>query len=375
MKLSAAEQQPARVPDGVLRDLPKVCLHDHLDGALRPATVVELASAAGHRLPVDDPEALGRWIRASAGSGSLLRYLGTFEHTVAVLQTPEALVRCAREYVEDLVADGVVHAEVRWAPEQHTRGGLSMAEAVEAVRLGLSEGVLAAEDAGHIVSVTQILCALRHEDRSLDVARLVVDNRDRGVVAFDLAGPEDGFPPARHRAALELLADELMPVTLHAGEAAGIASIRDALAVGRALRLGHGVRIAEDIDIDCVEDVAVVDLGRTAQWVRDRGIALEVCPTSNLHTGAVAGFGPDPAQHPVDMLHRTGFTVTISPDNRLMSGTSVTGELAFLVEHFGYGLEDLERLQRNAASAAFLPLEDRSALDGMITEGFGGLQP
>jgi adenosine deaminase len=371
--LTSAEHQPARVPEGILRDLPKVCLHDHLDGALRPATVVELAAAAGHRLPVEAPEALGRWMRTSADSGSLERYLETFEHTVAVMQTPEALVRCAREYVEELVADGVVHAEVRWAPEQHTAGGLSMAEAVEAVRLGLSEGVLAAEDAGHIVSVTQILCAMRHGDRSLEVARLVVDNRDRGVVAFDLAGPEDGFPPARHRAALELLADELMPVTLHAGEAAGIGSIRDALATGRALRLGHGVRIAEDIDIDYLEDVAVVDLGRTAEWVRDRGIALEVCPSSNLQTGAVAAFGSAPAQHPVDMLYRTGFTVTISPDNRLMSGTSVTDELGFLVEHFGYGLEDLERLQRNAAAAAFLPLEDRSALDGLITEGFEGL--
>ncbi len=371
--LTSAEHQPARVPEGILRDLPKVCLHDHLDGALRPATVVELAAAAGHRLPVETPEALGRWMRTSADSGSLERYLETFEHTVAVMQTPEALVRCAREYVEELVADGVVHAEVRWAPEQHTAGGLSMAEAVEAVRLGLSEGVLAAEDAGHIVSVTQILCAMRHGDRSLEVARLVVDNRDRGVVAFDLAGPEDGFPPARHRAALELLADELMPVTLHAGEAAGIGSIRDALATGRALRLGHGVRIAEDIDIDYLEDVAVVDLGRTAEWVRDRGIALEVCPSSNLQTGAVAAFGSAPAQHPVDMLYRTGFTVTISPDNRLMSGTSVTDELGFLVEHFGYGLEDLERLQRNAAAAAFLPLEDRSALDGLITEGFEGL--
>ncbi|MCM3688320.1 adenosine deaminase [Kocuria rosea] len=371
--LTSAEHPPARVPEGILRDLPKVCLHDHLDGALRPATVVELAAAAGHRLPVEAPEALGRWMRTSADSGSLERYLETFEHTVAVMQTPEALVRCAREYVEELVADGVVHAEVRWAPEQHTAGGLSMAEAVEAVRLGLSEGVLAAEDAGHIVSVTQILCAMRHGDRSLEVARLVVDNRDRGVVAFDLAGPEDGFPPARHRAALELLADELMPVTLHAGEAAGIGSIRDALATGRALRLGHGVRIAEDIDIDYLEDVAVVDLGRTAEWVRDRGIALEVCPSSNLQTGAVAAFGSAPTQHPVDMLYRTGFTVTISPDNRLMSGTSVTDELGFLVEHFGYGLEDLERLQRNAAAAAFLPLEDRSALDGLITEGFEGL--
>jgi adenosine deaminase len=326
--LTSAEQHPGRVPDRVLRDLPKVCLHDHLDGALRPATVVELAAAAGHRLPAEEPEALGRWVRESADSGSLLRYLATFEHTVAVMQTPEALVRCAREYVEDLVADGVVHAEVRWAPEQHTAGGLSMAEAVEAVRLGLSEGVLAAED---------------------------------------------GFPPARHRAALELLADELVPVTLHAGEAAGIESIRDALATGRALRLGHGVRIAEDIDIDYLEDVAVVDLGRTAEWVRDRGIALEVCPTSNLQTGAVAAFGGGPERHPVDMLYRTGFTVTISPDNRLMSGTTVTDELALLVKHFGYGLEDLERLQRNAAAAAFLPLEDRTALDGMITDGFEGM--
>lgn len=373
MTTSAAELRPDRVPDGILRDLPKICLHDHLDGALRPATVVELADAAGHRLPVTDPAGLGRWMRRSAGSGSLVRYLETFEHTVAVLQTPEALVRCAREYVEDLVADGVVHAEVRWAPEQHTRGGLSMAEAVQAVRLGLSEGVLAAEDAGHLVSVTQILCAMRHGDRSLEVARLVVADRDRGVVAFDLAGPEDGFPPARHREALELLADELVPVTLHAGEAAGITSIRDALATGRALRLGHGVRIAEDIDIDQEDGVAVVDLGRTAGWVRDRGIALEICPTSNLQTGAVAAWGTSPDRHPVDMLYRTGFNVTVSPDNRLMSGTTVTGELSLLVEHFGYGLEDLERLQRNAASAAFLPLEDRDVLDELITEGFEGL--
>jgi adenosine deaminase len=371
--LTSADRHPARLPDRILRELPKVCLHDHLDGALRPATVVELADVVGHRLPAGEPEALRRWIRTSADSGSLLRYLKTFEHTVAVLQTPEALVRCAREYVEDLVADGVVHAEVRWAPEQHTAGGLTMAEAVEAVRLGLSEGVLAAEDAGHVVSVTQILCALRHGDRSLDVARLVVADRDRGVVAFDLAGPEDGFPPTRHRAALDLLADELVPVTLHAGEAAGVESIRDALATGRALRLGHGVRLADDLDIEEEGDVAVVSLGRTAEWVRDRRIALEVCPTSNLQTGAVAASGAGLGRHPVDMLYRTGFTVTISPDNRLMSGTTVTDELSRLVEQFGYGLEDLERFQRNAAEAAFLPLEDRSALEGLLTEGFEGL--
>ena len=233
-----------------LKSLPKVSLHDHLDGGLRPATIIELAEAVGHTLPSTDPVALGEWFRESADSGSLVRYLETFDHTVAVMQTKEGLFRVAKEFVEDLADDGVVYGEVRWAPEQHLQKGLSLDEAVEAVQEGLEAGVDAVAESGREIQVGQLITAMRHADRGQEIAELAVRHRNKGAVGFDIAGAEDGFLPSRFKDAFTYLAQHNFPATVHAGEAAGLESIQSALVDGRALRLGHGVRIAEDIMVE-----------------------------------------------------------------------------------------------------------------------------
>ncbi len=213
-----------------VREAPKVLLHDHLDGGLRPATVVELAADAGHELPAHGAEALGDWFAESADSGSLVRYLETFDHTVAVMQTAPALTRVARECVEDLVADGVVYAEVRYAPEQHVEHGLTLSDVVAAVQEGFEEGVAAS---GHRIVVRQLLTAMRHQARSMEIAQLAVDWRDRGVAGFDIAGAEAGYPPTRHLDAFEYLQRENAHFTIHAGEAFGLPSIWQAHPVVR----------------------------------------------------------------------------------------------------------------------------------------------
>lgn len=366
------DQHGDAVLQGVsIRSLPKVSLHDHLDGALRPGTIIELADAAGVEVPETDAAELADWFADRSDSGSLVEYLKTFDLTTAVMQTREGLTRVAREFVEDLAADGVIYGEVRWAPEQHLAGGLSLDEVVEAVQDGIEEGEDAAERAGRDIRVGQLITAMRHTDRSLEIARLAVDWRGRGAVGFDIAGPEDGFLPSRHRAAFDYLAGEFFPVTVHAGEAAGVDSIRSALLDGRALRLGHGVRIAEDLDVvSRAGDEVQVQFGDLARWVRDREIPLELSPSSNLQTGAIARWGEELADHPFDLLYQLGFAVTVNVDNRTQSRTSLTRELALLAEAFEYDLDDLEVFQLNAAAGAFLPVEEREELIELIGEGF-----
>ncbi|GAA1816479.1 adenosine deaminase [Nesterenkonia flava] len=369
-----------------LRALPKVSLHDHLDGSLRPSTLVELAAKVGHELPVTDPEELAQRFAANAASGSLEKYLEAFAHTTAVMQTAENLRRVAREYVEDLAADGVIYAEVRWAPEQHQEQGLSLDEAVEAVQAGLNEGAEAVAAADGIIVVGQLISAMRQSDRADEIVELALRHRDKGVVGFDIAGPEAGFPPSKFAAAFTRLAEQMLPATVHAGEGDGLESVRDALVSGRAQRLGHGVRVAEDIRITTGEDsrsktadegeeLIEVELGPVARWVRDRQIHLEVSPTSNVQTGAIAGFaaeGEEPAlaDHPFDMLYQLGFNVGVNTDNRLVSGVTLTGELALLAETFGYGLAELADFQANALEASFLGYEEREALAGVILEAW-----
>ncbi|MER7445707.1 adenosine deaminase [Microbacterium sp. NPDC097977] len=354
-----------------LRSLPKVSLHDHLDGAVRPSTIIELADAIGLALPETNPKSLGQWFATKSDSGSLVEYLKTFDVTTAVMQTTEGLTRVAREFVQDLADDGVIYGEVRWAPEQHLTRGLSLEQAVEAVQQGIEEGEDAADRAGRSIRVGQLLSAMRHTDRSREIAELAVGFRGRGVVGFDIAGPEDGFPASDHRAAFDLLAENFFPVTVHAGEAAGPDSIRSALIDGRALRLGHGVRIAEDLQVITQEgDEVQVQFGDLARWVRDREIPLELSPSSNLQTGAITAWGNTLADHPFDLLYQLGFAVTVNVDNRTMSATSLTRELANLVATFEYDLDDLETFQFNAAAGAFLPVEEREELVEMIAEGF-----
>ncbi|MDX3071352.1 adenosine deaminase [Streptomyces sp. MI02-7b] len=334
----------------LVRRLPKAVLHDHLDGGLRPATLVELAGRIGHTLPATDPAALAAWYYDAANSGDLVRYIATFEHTIAVMGTREGLLRVAEEYVLDLAADGVVYGEVRYAPELLVHSGLALAEVVETVQEGLAAGMAKAAAAGTPVRVGTLLCAMRMTDRSREVAGLAVTYRDAGVVGFDIAGAEDGFPPADHLAAFAYLREENVPFTIHAGEAHGLPSIHQAVQVCGALRIGHGVRLADDI----------VDgkLGRLAHWIRDRRIALEVCPTSNLQTGAAVSV----AGHPITLLRDLGFRVTVNTDNRLVSGTTMTREMERLVTEAGWTVADLRKATVDALKSAFIPFDERNAL-------------
>jgi adenosine deaminase len=351
---------PAPLNAENVRRAPKVLLHDHLDGGLRPQTVLELADQLGYRdLPARDVEGLGRWFREAADSGSLESYLETFAHTVAVMQTPEAVRRVARECALDLAADGVVYAEVRMAPELLT--AMPMEAAVEAMLDGYAQG---AREAGSPIRVGTLLCAMRQADRWEEVAGLVVRFRDAGVVGFDLAGPEDGFPPDRIPAALALLDREGAHRTVHAGEAAGIESIRAALDGARAERLGHGVRIADELAADG-------SLGPVAKRVLDEQVTLEVAPSSNVQTGAYASL----ADHPVDRLHRAGFAVTINTDNRLMSGVSVTSEVTDVATTSGWTWDDVQTVTERALAGAFLPEDERRRLlDDVVRPGYAALR-
>jgi len=353
-----------------IESLPKVSLHDHLDGGLRPQTIIELADGIGLDLPAADADSLGAWFAEKSDSGSLVEYLKTFDVTTAVMQTREGLERVAGDFVLDLAADGVVWGEIRWAPEQHLTRGLSLDEAVEAVQSGLDAGVEQAREAGHSIRVGQLVSAMRHADRGRESAELALRHRDNGVVGFDIAGAEAGFPASRMQDAFDLLASNFFPATIHAGEADGLESIRGALLDGHALRLGHGVRLAEDIELGTDGDASVATLGLLAEWVKDRQVALETSPSSNLQTGAIAAWGDTMADHPLDLFYQLGFRVTVNTDNRLMSATTLSRELRLVAEAFGYDLDDLLALQLNAAQAAFLPVEDREALMDTIIDGF-----
>lgn len=352
-------------PEQILR-APKALLHDHLDGGLRPQTVVELAAAIDHELPTTDADALRGWFHRGADSGSLVQYLETFQHTAGVMQTPEALERVAAECALDLATDGVVYAEVRFAPELHTARGLAMPEVVEAVLAGFARGSREAGAAGHGIRVGALLTAMRTEDRADEVARLVVDFRDRGVVGFDIAGAEKGFPPTAHLSAFDYLRRENAHFTIHAGEAYGLPSIWEAIQICGAERLGHGVRI--------VDDIAVVDgrpvLGRLAAYVRDRRIPLELCPTSNLHTNAA----PSIREHPIGLLKELHFRITVNTDNRLMSDVSMSSEFGALVDAFGWTLADLQWVTVNAMKSSFIPFEERlDLINRVIKPGYAAL--
>ena len=345
----------------VVRRVPKVLLHDHLDGGLRPGTIVELAAEVNHELPAHDAASLGRWFTESADSGSLERYLETFDHTVAVMQRADHLTRVARECVEDLAADGVVYAEVRYAPEQHLEQGLTLEEVVRAVQEGFDAGM---EGAGGRIVVKQLLTAMRHQARSREIAELAVQHRDDGVVGFDIAGAEAGFPPTRHLDAFEYLQRENAHFTIHAGEAFGLPSI------WQALQWCGADRIIDDITVEGEPGNQQVHLGRLAEYVRDKRIPLELCPHSNIQTGAAGSI----AEHPIGLLSRLRFRVTVNTDNRLMSGTSMTREMTALVEAFGWGVPDLQWVTVNAMKAAFVHFEQRLQLiNEVIKPGYAAV--
>ncbi|MEJ2577573.1 MAG: adenosine deaminase [Kineosporiaceae bacterium] len=353
---------------------PKAVLHDHLDGGLRPATVAEIAAEIGHELPAVDPAELATWFHTNADSGSLVDYLATFGHAVAVMQRREDLVRVARESAVDLAADGVVYAELRYAPEQHLAAGLSMDEVVEAVQEGFAAGVAEVAAAGRQIRIVTLLTAMRHAARSMEIAELAVRHRDDGVVGFDIAGAEAGFPPSRHLDAFEYLHRENFHVTIHAGEAFGLPSIWEAVQVCGTDRLGHGVRVVDDIEVlsDAGSDGPVrARLGRLASWIRDARIPLELCPTSNVHTRAAKSI----AEHPITLLKDLRFRVTVNTDNRLMSNTSMTTEMTRLVEEAGWSLGDLRWVTINALKSAFIPFDERLALiETVVKPGYAALE-
>ncbi|MBB2892535.1 adenosine deaminase [Flexivirga oryzae] len=345
-----------------IRQLPKALLHDHLDGGLRPATIVELAEAGGYDgLPTTDAAKLGQWFRDAADSGSLERYLETFDHSVAVMQTQEQLRRVASECAQDLAADGVVYAEVRYAPEQHLQAGLTLEQVVEAVNAGFRAGEQASGDR---IVVRALLTAMRHAAKSTEIAQLAVRYRNEGVAGFDIAGAEAGFPPTRHLDAFEYLQRENAHFTIHAGEAFGLPSIWEAIQWCGAERLGHGVRIVDDItDIGTRAE----KLGLLAAYVRDRRIPLEMCPSSNLQTGAADSI----ATHPITHLKDLRFRITVNTDNRLMSGTSMSREMQLLVDEAGWTVEDLRWVTINAIKSAFLPFDERLAIiEDIIKPGY-----
>src|SRR3984893_17650598 len=345
---------------GVLKSLPKVLLHEHLDGVLRPKTVIELARSGNYdQLPTEHPDELARWFHQGANQGSLPKYLEGFAHTIAVMQTEEALERVAYEQAEDLSADGVVYFETRFAPIFHTRKGLTHQQIVSAVLKGLDRGRRAFG-----VPSGLIICAMRNMDVSLEMAELAVDFRERGVVGFDLAGEEGGYPPKKHVEAFHYIQRQNFNITIHAGEGFGKESIWQAIQYCGAHRIGHGTRLIDDI---AVADGQVVKLGDIAQYVLDKRIPLEICLLSNVHTGAARLL----AEHPFKIFYQEKFRVTLNTDNRLMSNTTMTKEFEAAAETFALSLQDFEKITINAMKSAFLPYDQRCDLiSSVIKPGY-----
>ncbi|MEY3714335.1 MAG: hypothetical protein RJB59_138 [Actinomycetota bacterium] len=329
----------------VIAELPKVLLHDHVDGGLRPQTIIEIARQINLELPANEPELLQERIFASCNEGSLEKYLKNFDYTIAVMQSYENLVRVSRECVIDLALDGVVYAEVRGAPELFTQGGLSISQVIEATLQGISEGVIEAKSLNRSIETNFIACAMRHTNRSLEVAETTLKFRDKGVVGFDIAGAELGFPASNHRAAFDLLHDQGFPYTIHAGEAAPFESMRDAITNCRAKRIGHGVRLIDEIDLSG----DTPKLSDDAQMVRDLQIHLEMAPTSNLQTGAATDY----ESHPAAVLHDLGFNIALNTDNRLMSNTTLSREYELIGNIHNWTIEDLVEMNKKAQAAAF----------------------
>lgn len=376
----AADSQATPTLEAIRR-VPKVLLHDHLDGGVRPQTVIDLAAETGYRnIPSHDPAELARHFVRGANRRSLDLYLETFAHTIGIMQTPEALHRVAKECAEDLASDGIVYAEVRFAPELHTERGLSHDEIVEAVTDGFKEGMnesavapaataesATASTTANPIRIGVLLTAMRTFAHSLEIAQLAVKWRDDIVVGFDIAGEEAGYPPTRHLDAFHYIQRHNFHFTIHAGESYGPPSIWEAIQFCGAERLGHGVRIIDEIQI---HPDGTPELSDLAAYVRDRRIPMEVCPTSNVHTGAAASI----AEHPIGKLRDLNYRITVNTDNRLMSDTTLSEEFAACADAFGWTWQDIRWLTINAAKSSFIPFDDRLAIiNDIIKPGFAHL--
>lgn len=333
----------------ILKTIPKVLLHDHLDGGLRPQTIIELADEMKYKkLPTKDPAELAEWFHRGANKGNLVEYLQGFEHTTAVMQTKEALTRVAYEMMEDMKNDGVVYVETRFAPVFHTNKGLYLEDTVKAVLEGLEMGK---RDFG--VGYGLMLCGMRNMKNTLEIAELAVNFRRDGVVGFDLAGEEGGYPPKKHIEAFQFIQRSNFNITIHAGEAFGKESIWQAIQWCGAHRIGHATRLIEDIVLD--NDGNVVAFGDLAQYVLDKRIPLEICLLSNVHTGAVDKI----ENHPFGIFYREKFRVTLNTDDRLMSNTTMTKEFMTAVKYFNLNFDDFEKITINSMKSAFIPYKER----------------
>ena len=335
--------------ENIIREAPKVMLHDHLDGGLRPKTIIELAEEQHYsKLPTTDEKELAEWFFRGANKGNLIEYLQGFEHTCALMQTKDALERVAYEMMEDMKNDGVVYIETRFAPILHLEKGLHYDDVVNAVLTGLERGK---KDFG--VGYGLILCGMRNMKRSLEIAELAVNYRNKGVVGFDLAGEEGGYPPKDHLDAFQFIQRENFNITIHAGEAFGKESIWQAIQYCGADRIGHATRLLEDVVLDANGEVA--SLGELAQYVLDKRLPLEICLLSNVHTGAIDKL----ENHPFNIFYKKKFRVFLNTDDRIMSNTTLTKEYLTAVETFGITIDDVERLNINAMKSAFIPYEER----------------
>ena len=333
-----------------LRSYPKVLLHDHLDGGLRSETIISLAREINYRsLPSYDERDLENWMLATADQGKLELYLEAFAHTIAVMQTEESLFRVAEECVEDLAEDGIVYAEVRFAPELFQQNGLSLNQVVSSVLQGFESG-----SDGKKILVKGILCAMRSNTRSVEVVEVAAAFADHGIVGFDIAGPEVDFPPRLHKEAFNLAHKNNIAITIHAGEAAGPEYIEEALRTCHAARIGHGISIQDDIS----RKDSRMELGEIASLLVKNNIPLEICPTSNIHTGIIDVMN----DHPLNTLINAGFLVTINTDNRLMSSTCLTNELLQCSDAFAWDWEDIGNVTKNAIYHSFLPQSDKDKL-------------
>lgn len=333
----------------IIKTIPKVLLHDHLDGGLRPQTIIDLADELNYKkLPTKDPAELAEWFHRGANKGNLVEYLQGFEHTTAVMQTKESLERVAYEMMEDMFKDGVVYVETRFAPVYHRQKGLYYEESVNAVLSGLEKGK---KDFG--VGYGLILCGMRNMKDTIDIAELAVNFRNEGVVGFDLAGEEGGYPPKKHIEAFQYIQRANFNITIHAGEAFGKDSIWQAIQWCGAHRIGHATRLIEDIVLD--GNGNVIKFGDLAQYVLDKRIPLEICLLSNLHTGAVDKL----ENHPFGILFKEKFRVTLNTDDRLMSDTTMTKEFLTAIEYFNLSFDDFEKITINAMKSAFIPYKDR----------------
>ncbi len=333
----------------IIKAVPKVLLHDHLDGGIRPGTIIDIANDLKYnKLPTKDPGELAQWFFRGANKGNLVEYLQGFEHTCAVMQTKEALQRVAYEMMEDMKNDGVCYVETRFAPVFHTSKGLYYEDIVSAVLEGLEKGK---RDFG--VGYGLILCGMRNMKNTLEIAELAVNFRNQGVVGFDLAGEEGGYPPKKHIEAFQFIQRANFNITIHAGEAFGKESIWQAIQWCGAHRIGHATHLVEDISLD--NDHNVVGFGDLAQYVLDKRIPLEICLLSNVHTGSIDKI----ENHPFGMLYKEKFRVTINTDDRLMSNTNMTKEFLTAIEHFNLNLDDVEKITLNSMKSAFIPYKER----------------